>query len=117
MKTAGKFIYIIPLTLFGLMHFANAQQMASMVPSWLPGGVFWVYLTGLGLIAATVALLINKKVTLAMTLLGVELLSFALFIHIPTILGGDQMAVGQLLKDVALAGAAFYIAGVSQDAS
>ena len=116
MKTAGKFIYIIPLALFGLMHFANAQQMASMVPSWLPGATFWVYFTGLGLIAAAVALIINKKVTLAMTLLGVELLSFALLIHLPAIIGGDQMAVASLLKDVSLAGAALFIAGVYQEA-
>jgi len=31
------------------------------------------------------------------------------------VIGGDQMAMGQVLKDTALAGAALYIAGNSTD--
>lgn len=115
MKTIGKFIYIIPIALFGIMHFLNAKQMAGVVPSWLPAPTFWVYLSGAGLVAAAIALIINKHAVLAMTLLGAELLAFALLIHLPAVMGGDQMAMGQILKDVSLAGAAFYIAGVLKE--
>jgi uncharacterized membrane protein len=115
MKKLGKFMYIIPIGIFGLMHFANAGQLSQMFPDWMPIKTVLVYVTGVGLILAAVALIINKKAKLAMTLLAVELISFVVLIHIMHVVGGDQMAVGQVLKDTALAGAAFYIASQSED--
>lgn len=108
-------MYIIPIAIFGLMHFAMADKMVDAVPSWLPFGVVWVYITGLGLVAAPVALIIKKKAKLAMTLLGIELLCFAVLIHLMSVIGGDEMSMGSLLKDISLAGAAFYIASLSED--
>ena len=115
MKNTGKYLYIIPIAIFGLMHFANAGQLAQMMPEWMPLKTVLVYLTGVALIAAAVALIINKKAKLAMTLLAVELLSFVILIHLSKVIGGDQMAMGQVLKDTALAGAALYIASNSTD--
>jgi putative oxidoreductase len=115
MKNTGKYLYIIPIAIFGLMHFANAGQLAQMMPEWIPFKTVLVYLTGVALIAATVALIINKKAKLAMTLLAVELLSIMIFIHLTKVIGGDQMAMAQVLKDTALAGAALYIASNSTD--
>ena len=115
MKNLGKFMYIIPIGIFGLMHFANAGQLAEIMPAWIPMKTVLVYVTGLGLIAAPIALIINKKAKLAMTLLGIELLSFMVLIHLMHVIGGDQMAIGQVLKDTALAGAAFYIASQAED--
>ncbi len=115
MKNTGKYLYIIPIAIFGLFHFVNAGQLTGYMPGWMPLKTALVYLTGLGLVAAAVALIINKKARLAMTLLAVELLSFALLIHLLHLVGGDEMAMGQLLKDTALAGAAFYIASHQQD--
>ena len=108
-------MYIIPIGIFGLMHFANAGQLSQMLPAWMPLKTALVYISGLGLIAAPIALIINKKAKLAMTLLGVALLLFMVFIHLMQVIGGDQMAMGQVLKDTGLAGAAFYIASQVED--
>lgn len=89
--------------------------MSGMVPGWLPFPIAWVYITGLSLIAATVALIINKKARLAMTLLGIELILFVVLIHIPTVMGGDQMAMPMILKDLSMAGAAFFIGSTIKD--
>ena len=97
------------------MHMLNANQMTGMVPAWLPLKLVLVYVTGLSLIAAAVALIINKKAKLAMTLLAVELLLFVVLIHLVNVIGGDQMQMAMVLKDTALAGAAFYIAGQVED--
>ena len=114
LRTLGHYLYALPFAVFGLFHFMNASSMAGMVP--LPGGVFWVYLTGVALIAAAVSFLIGKKVKLAGTLLGIMLIIFVLSIHLPGVIGADspqamQMSMSSLLKDLALAGAAFFIAG------
>lgn len=109
MKTAGKYLYIIPLAVFGLMHFANGDQLTGMMPDWMPMKIVLVYITGAALLAATASLILNKMAPLAMMLLGIMLLSFVFLIHVPSVMGGDQMAVGMILKDASLAGAAFYL--------
>jgi len=114
LRTFGHYLYALPFAVFGLFHFMNASNMAGMVP--LPGGVFWVYFTGVALIAAAVSFVIRKKVRLAGILLGIMLIIFVLSIHLPGTLGADnpqamQMSMSSLLKDLALAGAAFFIAG------
>ena len=108
-------MYIIPIGIFGLMHMANASQMTGMVPAWMPMKLVIVYITGLALIAATVALIINKKAKLAMTLLGVMLVLFVVLIHLMAVIGGDQMSMAMVLKDTSMAGAAFYIASQAED--
>lgn len=113
MNMLGRVLYGLPLAIFGLLHFAMAQAMAGMVPAFVPGGVFWVYITGIALILAAVAIIAGRMVGLAALLLGIMLASFALSIHLPAVLGGDQLAMPNLLKDTSLAGAAFYIAATS----
>lgn len=114
----GKYLYAIPLLVFGFLHLGNANAMAGMVP--IPGGAFWVYLTGVALIAAAVSIAIGKMDKLATALLGLMLIIFALSIHLPGIMGSEGMAqqasMGNLLKDLALSGAAwFYAAHVAKD--
>lgn len=115
--TVGRYLYAAPFAVFGLFHFMNGGAMAGMVPGFIPGGVFWVYLTGVALIAASVAILVGKMGSLAATLLGVMLLVFVATIHLPGVIGAADQAAMQasmssLLKDLALAGGAFVLAGV-----
>ena len=108
----GKYLFAIPFIIFGLMHFMNGSAMAGYIPSFIPGGVFWVYLTGLALILAPVAMFINKYAKLSMFLLGIMLLLFVLTIHLPGVLNSDtmQMYLPNMLKDLSLAGGAFFLA-------
>lgn len=106
----GRYLFAIPFAVFGVFHFMNTQAMVGMVP--VPGGAFWVYLSGLALIAASVAMLTGKFAVLATRLLALFLLSTALTVWLPVVLGGDQNAVSNVLKDLALAGAALALSGV-----
>ncbi len=113
--TVGRYIFAIPFAIFGLFHFMNAGAMVGMVP--LPGGVFWVYLTGLALILASVSIIINKQTKLATLLLGIMLLLFALLIHLPGVMNPDtmQMSMPNFLKDTALAGASWIYSHHSEN--
>jgi hypothetical protein len=83
-------MYALPLAVFSMFHFTSGAAMSGMIPSWLPGGVFWVYLTGAALLAAAVSIVIQKKVALATLLLGIMLLTFVLVLHLPGVLGGGE---------------------------
>lgn len=109
---AGKYLFALPFGVFGILHFVNGSAMAGYVPGFIPGGVFWVYLTGLAMLAACISILINQKTRLACLLLGVMLLIFVLAIHLPAVLGGQmQPSMTNLLKDTAMAGGAWILAG------
>ncbi len=111
--TIGKYLFAIPFLVFGLFHLMDAQGMAGMVPGFIPGGVFWVYLTGLAFIAASVSIFINKKVALAMQLLALMLIIFVLTIHLPATIN-DMSAAPNLLKDLSLAGGALLLSSLAQ---
>ena len=105
---AARLLFAIPMLMFGVFHFMNAEGMAGMAPF---GGVFIVYFTGLALIAAAVSIVIKKKASLATLLLGVFLILTALLVHVPS-MSSNEMAMPMLLKDIALAGGAFFMSGV-----
>lgn len=115
LKNVGRIVFAIPFAIFGMMHFMAAGDMTGMVPSWVPGGVFWVYVTGVALIAATISLITKKRIYLASLLLAVLMGVFIMTIHLPAIIGGDQMAMPSLMKDMSLAGGALLIAGLFKD--
>ena len=106
----GRFLFAIPFAAFGLMHLTNAGQMAGMVPGFIPGGVLWVYLTGLGMLAASVSFFIRKQVGLAGQALAGLLILFVATIHIPGLIGGNSMSMVAVLKDLSLAGGSLIMA-------
>jgi len=110
----GRILFALPFGIFGLFHFMNAGSMAGMVP--IPGGVFWVYLTGVALLAACISILIEKKAKLACILLGIMLIIFVLSMHLPGVMNAAteqamQSSMTMMLKDLALAGGAWILAG------
>ena len=113
LKNAGRVIFGLPFIIFGLNHFKMGSQMAGYVPSFIPGGVFWIYLVGLALVLAGISIIIKKYIRLSATLLGIMLAIFILTIHLPGLFNPAimQMEFANLLKDTSLCGAAFFIAG------
>lgn len=106
-RTIGRYLFALTFLVFGVLHFMNAEAMAGMVP--IPGGVIWIYITGVAHILAAVSIIIEKYTRLACLLLALMLLIFILSIHLPALLGGDMNAMSQLLKDMGLAGGALIL--------
>ncbi|HYF05113.1 MAG TPA: DoxX family protein [Patescibacteria group bacterium] len=107
MKQIGKYLFPIPFLVFGVLHLINGAAMAGMVPAWLPGGIFWVYVTGLAQIAFALGAFAGKWDKTAAQLLAVFLLLVILLVHVPQI--SQAMTLSSLLKDLGLlAGALMY---------
>ena len=118
----GRWFFAMPFALFGLLHYMNADTMAEIsVPAYMPAKTLWVYLTGTGLIAAAVSMIIGKYDKLAATLLAFFLIIMVLLLHIPAAMSGGAGAQGSmasLLKDISLAGGAMmYALHYAQDRS
>jgi putative oxidoreductase len=112
----GIVLYALVIGFFGVNHFLNGTGFQKTVPSFIPGGIFWVYLTGAALIAASISFLIGKKTRLAGLFLAAFLIIVVLTVHLPALIHPSgspiiSIALTNLVKDTGLAAAALMIAG------
>ena len=108
-------ILAIILAVFGVYHLMYPGNMITFIPSFLPGGIIWVYITGISLILAAIAFLTHKKVKLAGYLLALLLIIIVLTFHLPNYLNaGDPdlktTSFIDILQNLAMAAFAIYIA-------
>jgi len=109
------FLLAIVLIVFGIEHFVHPMNMLNYVPTWIPGGVTWVYIVGAACILVAVSFMLNQMVKVTAYLLALLLFSFVFCVHLPNYLNASnaesrQLAYLNLLKDTALAAFALYIA-------
>ena len=99
---------------FGLCHFVYVDITASMVPEWLPERHFWAYLTGIGHLAAGLALVSGVLMRLAARMLGLMMGSFVLLVHLPDTLAQPTSVAAWTIQFLALmlAGGAWLVGGV-----
>jgi uncharacterized membrane protein len=116
--TLGRFLLALPMIAFGVLHFVfsafapGIQPMSMAVTFVLPGQPFWSYLTGAVFLGAGVCMFLNKQVRLAATLTGIVILLFALLVWVPRLVAHpEDIAGGNYLKDMGLAGGALILAG------
>ena len=112
----GLVLYALVIGFFGVNHFLNGTGFQNTVPSFIPGGIFWVYLTGAALIAAAISFLTGKLTKAAGLFLAIFLIIVVLTIHVPALMHSSgsptvSIALTNLVKDTGLAGAALMIAG------
>jgi uncharacterized membrane protein YphA (DoxX/SURF4 family) len=98
---------------FGAAHFVYMNLTAPLVPKWLPPSQeFWGYATGVGHIAAGVAILSGVKARLAAILLTVMFASFTPLVHLPMLLAdpSNHWIWNENAVNIALTGAAWVVA-------
>lgn len=109
------FLLAIVLIIFGIEHFVHPRNMLIYVPTWIPGGITWVYVVGIACIVVAVSFLLNRMVRITAYLLALLLFCFVFCVHLPNYLNAadieyKQLAFLNVLKDTALAAFALYIA-------
>jgi uncharacterized membrane protein len=108
----GPLLFAIAMAVFGADHFVTVSFAAKIVPSWIPGRLFWAYFVGFALLAAALSLATTLKWRLAAALLGIMIFLFVLTIHIPGLLAPphDKIFLTLLLRDLTLSAGALAFA-------
>jgi uncharacterized membrane protein len=117
LATFARLAFAITLPAFGALHFIYRDYVASVIPGFLPGHMFWAYATGIAHIAAGLSLLTNIASRLAALLLAVMFGSWVILLHVPRVLAAfhNRAEWTSLCVAVTLCGAALLIAaGVSR---
>jgi uncharacterized membrane protein YphA (DoxX/SURF4 family) len=109
----GQITFGVCALLFGGAHFFYMNYTVPMVPKWLPPTQeFWAYATGIGHIAAGIAILTGVQARLAAILLTAMFASFTPLVHLPMLLADPSRYMNwtENALNLALTGAAWVVA-------
>jgi uncharacterized membrane protein len=81
----GRIFVAISLVVFGVQHFLYGGFVATLVPAFMPGRLFWAYFVGVAFFAAAAGILYKIMARPAATMLGVMFFLFVALLHIPRI--------------------------------
>jgi hypothetical protein len=109
----SRYCYALCLPMFGVVHFLYPGAVASFIPRWIPGHLFWAYFTGIAFWAAGLAMLSGVLALLASRMFAIMLSSWVVLLHIPRVVAavGDRHEWNTLLLAIAQTGAAWIVAG------
>lgn len=109
----GRFLFAAALVVIGVQHFLYAAFIATLIPHWIPGHLFWAYFVGVAFVAAALSLVTKIQGRLAATLLGMMFLLWVIVLHIPRVVASPHNGNEWTSAMVALAmgGGSFVLAG------
>ena len=109
----GRYLIAVSLVVFAVQHFLYAGFVASLVPAWIPGHMFWAYFTAVAFIAAALAIAANRMIGVAAMLLGTMFLLWVIVLHVPRVAGAPRNGneVTSLFVALAMSGVGFILAG------
>ncbi len=108
----GRLFFAVPMAVFGADHFVFSRTISALVPSWIPGPMFWTYLVGAALILAALSIVTRQHSALAAKLLSAMIFSFVLLIHVPAFVRNpsNRIAFVIVLRDLSFSGGAMAYA-------
>jgi len=109
----GQLAFGVCALLFGGAHFVYMNLTVPLVPKWLPPGQeFWAYATGIGHIAAGVAIITGVRARLGAILITVMFAAFTPLVHAPMLLAdpSSHWIWSENALNIALTGAAWVVA-------
>ena len=109
----GRILFAAPLVVFGVQHFLYARFIATLVPAWIPGRLFWAYFVGVAFVCAAISIASSKAARLSAILLGLMFFLWVLILHLPRVAAaphnGNEWT--SLFVALAMSGGALLIAG------
>jgi putative oxidoreductase len=110
MAVAGKYFLGFFLFIAGVQHFLFVDFVKFLVPTWIPGDIFWTYFSAFALIAAGLGLITGIKVSLAAHLAGWMVLAWVFLLHVPrAIVNANQNEWTAVFEALAVSGLLFLI--------
>ena len=109
----GRLCLGVFLILCGIEHFVFAEFVAPLVPSWIPGHMFWTYFSGVALVAGGAGLILTVTSRIAALLSGLMIFLWFVVLHIPRAVaaGRDRNEWTAVFEALAFSGIAFVLAG------
>ena len=111
--------FAIPLAVFGALHLASVDFVIGGVPTYMPWRLFWAYLVGVALLAASLSIATKIQVRWSGLLFGTMMFLFVVMLDIPAALGTpkDRFAWTLALRELAFAAGGWLLAAGAMQAT
>ncbi len=105
--------FAVPLAVFGALHLAIAGSLMQMVPTYMPWRLFWAYLVGFALLAASLSIATKIQVRWSGLLFGIMMFLFVAMLDIPGVVASprDRFSWALAIRESAFAGGGWLLAG------
>jgi uncharacterized membrane protein len=105
--------FAAPLAVFGALHLAAANSLATMVPSYMPWHLFWAYFFGFALVAASLSIATKIEVRWSGLLFGIAMFSFVAMLILPQVITTPKDRFGWTLicRESSFGGGGWILAG------
>lgn len=105
--------FALPLAVFGALHLFGPQFIMPIVPPYMPWRIFWVYLIGCALLAASLSIATRIAVRWSALLFGIMMFMFVAMIHFPGALRQPNRIIWTIVfREMSFGGAALILAGI-----
>jgi uncharacterized membrane protein len=111
----SRFLLSAFLILAGVQHFLFVPFVATLVPAWIPGHVFWTYFAGVALIAGGLGMCVPHTARLAGMLSGSMIFIWLIVLHIPRAIAAphDSNETTAVFEALAVSATAFLVAATA----
>ncbi|HEY2434347.1 MAG TPA: hypothetical protein VGI12_16860 [Vicinamibacterales bacterium] len=108
----------VPLAVFGALHLFGVRFVLPLVPRYMPGRLFWAYLVGVALMAASLSIATRVAVRWSGLLFGLTMFLFVAMIHFPGALRTphDRIIWMIVFREMSFGGAGWLLAGCAMAA-
>src|ERR1035438_8331657 len=105
--------FAIPLAAFGAEHLSGGIPL-TMVPSYMPWRLFWLYFVGVALIAASLSIATKIQVRWSGLLVGIMMFLFVAMLHLPgAIEFGGRIPWTVVIREMSFGGGGWVLAGIA----
>ncbi len=107
----GPLFYAAPLAAFGTEHFTLTNDIASIVPAWIPWHHFWTILVGACFIAAPLSLVTRIQTRFTASMLALTFFLFVVLMDAPAWAQDprDRFALAIMLRELSFSGGALAL--------
>jgi len=110
----GRVFFSITMISFGIDHFLYTKGVATLVPAWIPGPIFWTYFAAVALIGSGLAIILKIELRRVAFLLATMIFMWVIVLHIPRAVaapfGAESNEVISVFEAVNFTGIAILIA-------
>ena len=113
----GNLCFAFPLAVFGALHLFGPQFVQGLVPSYMPGRMFWVYFVGCALIAAALSIATSIGVRWSGLLVGIMMFLFVAMLYLPFALHHLHARITWTIvfRETSFGGAGWLLAAMATD--
>lgn len=110
--------FAAPLAVFGAEHFSAAQGIMQIVPKFMPWPLFWTYLVGTGLLAASLSIATKVQVQWSGLLFGIMMFLFVAMMDLPGTLANVHNRISWVLlcREMSFGAGGWVLAGGAMQA-